>query len=61
MNDLTLTERARRLVARAEDVKAAKVFDRPALAVKLAEDTGALLVDVCERLDAVTPFIDEAA
>ncbi len=59
--DHTLTERARRLVERAEDVKQAPVLSRPAEALALAEAMGALLLAMAERLDALTPFIDEAA
>ena len=61
MSEYTLTERARDLVKRAEAVKKAPVLSRPAEALALAEDMGALLVKMAERLDALTPYADEVA
>lgn len=55
----TLRDEAKMLAARAHDVKAAPLFERAALASDLVEDVAAFLVRLSERVDAVTPYVDE--
>ncbi|WGT50160.1 hypothetical protein [Thioclava nitratireducens] len=54
-----LKPRAEALRDRAEAVKAAPILTRMAEGARLADDLAAFVVDLAERIDAVTPFLDE--
>jgi ABC-type phosphate/phosphonate transport system substrate-binding protein len=54
-----LRERAIALADRGREIQNAPFMQRPALAAEFAEDVSAFLVDVAERLDALTPYADE--
>ena len=55
-----LKNRAERLVARAEALPNLGMMQRAEQAVILAQETAALISNMCQRLDAMTPYIDEA-
>jgi hypothetical protein len=51
---MTFKKRAQALKARAEDVKAAPLFERAKLAGDLVDDVTAFLVDLSARVDDLT-------
>lgn len=55
----TLKPRALDLLERAEAVKSAPILTRMSEGAKLADDLAAFVVELAERIDAVTPFLDE--
>jgi len=59
MNGATLTERAKGLKDAAADAQNAPWHERAKLASDLLNDLADFLEEVAERVDALTPYIDE--
>lgn len=57
----TLKHRAAVLKARADALKDAGMMQRMNEAPALVEDVAAFMVDLADRVDALTPYIDEGA
>lgn len=54
-----LKDRAQLLLARSRNLREYPMLQRAEQALLLAEDTAALLADIADKLDALTPFQDE--
>lgn len=61
MGTKELAPLAKELRARGKALKKAGALQQMNQGPKLIEDTADLLVTVCERLDALTPYMDEEA
>lgn len=59
MSEATLTERAKGLRDRAADAQNAPWHERAKLGADLLNDLADFLQEVAERVDALTPYIDE--
>jgi hypothetical protein len=61
MENKELAPLALRLRERGQELKQAGTLAQMQHGPKLIEDTADLLVEVCARLDALTPYADEVA
>ncbi|WP_323006778.1 hypothetical protein [Pseudorhodobacter sp.] len=57
----TLSERARALRDRGQELKTAPILTRMAAAAALGEELAAFMVDLAAAVDHLTPYIDEGA
>ncbi|MCG7626499.1 hypothetical protein MHM88_01675 [Epibacterium sp. MM17-32] len=56
-----MKKRAEDLHRRAQELRAAGAVAQMTKGPQLVEETGAFMVELAARLDAITPFLDEGA